>query len=336
MNKKYSFRICFGIIIPFFLLTGVCSRHYSSGPATVFPAFSDSIPLESSVIIISKNLMAVYGDDDTVSLRRFYRVLDNAATVLAQSLGDKKKSPAAADSIIALVYDSWKIGFDPADTIPGTLLPHLVFKNKKGACLGVSLVMLMLAERIGCPMYGVMLPGHFFCRYDDGIKRFNIEPNKSGFSHPDGYYRERYPVAGKPWYDLSSLVKSKTIGMLCYNAGTLCMNRGRHGVAILYFREAAARISGFGEATGNLALAYAAAGKPDSSLAVFETLFAAHPDFANLAANYGGVAMAAKQYDKAVEVFKKGLEYFPEDTVLLSGLSRATAKKELQNENKIP
>jgi tetratricopeptide (TPR) repeat protein len=327
MNKKLL--LC--IFLPFILLAslsiGSCGGIPEKEQAAIFPVLPDSISLEQACMLVSRNLMRIAGDADTISLLSFYRILDSTAASLSQSL-DNKKSPAGADSILAIVYRIWNIGFDSRDTLIETLLPHLVYKNKKGACLGMSLIMLMLAERLGCPLYGVMLPGHFFCRYDNGTLQFNVEPNKSGFRHPDSYYAERYPVAGKPWYDLASLNKSKTIGMLCYNAGTLCLDRMQYETAIEYFKEAAARINGFAEARGNLALAYAFAGMLDSSLSVFEKLFAAHPDFVNCAANYGAVAMAAKQYEKARDVFRKGLDYFPEDTVLLYGLAQAYERLE--------
>jgi tetratricopeptide (TPR) repeat protein len=323
MNKKPLARIFFYSTLLICLFAVFCGRHPATSPPNTFPVLSNTITLEQASILVSRSLMSISGDADTVSLLSFYRTLDSAAACLSQSLGGKKASAVAVDSILAIVYKTWSIQFDPRDTMTETLLPHLVYKNRKGACLGVSLIMLMLAERLGCPLYGVMLPGHFFCRYDSGSQHYNIEPNKAGYRHPNEYYTGQYPVTDKPWYDLASLTKSKTIGMLCYNAGTLCMSRGRHSIAIAYFKEAAARIEGFAEAKGNLALAYAFTGMLDSSLAVFEKLFAVHPDFVNLAANYGNVAIAAKQYVKAENIFKKGLEYFPEDTVLLYGLSQA-------------
>jgi tetratricopeptide (TPR) repeat protein len=328
MNKKTLYCIFIPLILLACILIASCGRYQAKKQSAIFPVFSDSISLEQACRLVSLNLMGIAGDADTMPLVSFYRTLDSTAACLSQSLGGQKPSVAAVDSILAIVYKTWNIQFDSRDTLPETLLPHLVYKNRKGACLGVSLMMLMLAERAGCPLYGVMLPGHFFCRFDNGTRQFNIEPNKDGFQHPNGYYTEHYPVAGKPWYDLASLNKSKTIGMLCYNAGTMCMDRRQYSTAIGYFKVAAARIDGFAEAKGNLALAYAFAGVPDSSLAVFEKLFAVHPDFVNLAANYGSVAMAAKQYEKARDIFRKGLDFYPEDTTLLYGLTQAYERLE--------
>ena len=55
-----------------------------------------------------------------------------------------------------------------------------VIENKKGHCLGLSLLYLALAERLGLPIYGVAAPGHTFVRYDNGETRINIETTEKG------------------------------------------------------------------------------------------------------------------------------------------------------------
>ena len=318
-------------VVPAVFILFLDCFHGSRGIPQAFFGLTDDITLDQACVQVSRYCALWLDNADTGSLGSFYRDLDSSAAVLGRSLGPARASRAAVDSIVALVYGRWGIGFDARDTVAETLLPHLVYKNRKGACLGVSLIMLMLAERLQCPIYGVMLPGHFFCRFDNGKIRVNIEPNKSGFCHPDEYYRERYPFATMPWYDLANLTKSQTAGMLCYNAGVLCLTKGRSRPAVSLFAEASRRLPAFAEAQGNLALTYAFTGMLDSSLAVFATLFAAHPDFVNLAANYGNVAMAARQYEKAANIFRKGLDYFPEDTMLLTGLAQAYEELEAAN-----
>jgi regulator of sirC expression with transglutaminase-like and TPR domain len=307
----------------FFLVPFSCTRE-TPAQCRPFPALADSLSIEQSCMAISRHLMSIVGDYDAASFTSFYRVLDSTGDGLARSLGDKQKSSAAVDAIISTVYATWGIEFDNRDMAPEALLPHFVYKTKKGSCLGVSLVILMLAEKVKCPVYGVILPEHFFCRYDDGTTRFNIEPNKSGVNHPDDYYKSRYPVAPRPWYNIRrNLSKREAIGMLCYNAGAICLNLERNDAAIFYCRQAVRRLNGFPEAEGNCALAYAQKGDLDSSLALFKELFSSHPDFVNCAANYGAVLMAAKRFKTAQEVFRNGLEFYPNDTILKRGLEES-------------
>jgi tetratricopeptide (TPR) repeat protein len=309
----------------FFLGSLSCSKKAPHAFA-LFPDLCDSLPLEQSCMRVSRHLAAVFGDDDTSAFASFYHILDSTGNRLARSLGEKGKSPVAASAILSVVYADWGIEFDTRDTAPEALLPHLVYKTKKGSCLGVSLIILMLAKKVKCPVFGVMLPGHFFCRYENGTARFNIEPNKTGINHPDAYYKDRYPVASNPWYDLHNLSKQETIGMFCYNAGTICLERAKNDPAIFYCRQAMRLLNYFPEASGNCALAYFRKGDIDTSLALFKELFSQHPDFVNCAANYGTELIAAHQWKKAREVFKKGLEYFPEDTILQKGIKKVDEK----------
>lgn len=279
----------------------------------------DSLSLKEACIRVSSDLLLINKHPaNGPNQDAFYRYIDRAGDSLLGALGDKAVGPEGAWAIIDLVYITWSIGFDPRDSLIETLLPHFVLANKKGACLGVSLIILMLAEKLRCPVYGVMLPGHFFCRYDNGKVRFNIEPNKSGIDHPDNYYRQRYVSGHRPWYDLNNLDKKQIIGVLCFNAGNSCLKAEDYIRARAYFSESVRRIPAFAEAKGNLALSFAFGGDLAASRRIFDTLFNACPDLNGLAANYGTVLMAAKDFDKAREVFSKGLVYFPADSLLIS------------------
>ena len=327
--RMHFLRLCRALpLLPVIaLLLAACSTTADKKFCAVSqPKFSldDTLSLQSACTLISEHLCSILhsGDGDPASLAFFNHIIDSTAEAINTTIRNKKSGQTTLDSIRSVVYQSWKIRFDQADTLVETLLPHLVFRNRKGACLGVSLIILMLAEKLNCPVYGVMLPEHLFCRYDDGIKRINIEPNKDGCAHPDEYYRRHYLLEHRSWYSLANLDNKAVIGILCHNAGVLCLKQKKYDAALLYCRECLRRIPGFVEAKGNLALAYAQKGRLDTALVLFEELFTVHPDLVNLAANYGTVAMAAKQYSKALDILQKGLGYFPDDSALMKKLKK--------------
>jgi tetratricopeptide (TPR) repeat protein len=230
------------------------------------------------------------------------------------------------DSILFTIYSLIHVRFDPNDSSVETLLPHLVFANKNGACLGVSLMILILAEKLHCPVYGVLLPGHFFCRYDDGRIRRNVEPNKNGFSHPDAYYKKRYINFDTSWYDLSNLTPYKTIGVLCYNAGALCLRRNAFPQAVGYLNESARRLPGYPDALGNLGIAYARNNRLDSAYMIFDALFSRYPNMPLLAENFGAVALALNRNSQALAIFQKGRMAFPDVQALIDGYQTAARR----------
>jgi regulator of sirC expression with transglutaminase-like and TPR domain len=310
----------FAVIVATLVLSVIfCSTRKSREP---FPGavqaipHADTISLETACRIIASHPPLEFGATDSGSAAAFFRTLDSTGEAIRLSPSFRRGASAARTAILDVVYKTWNIGFDSTDTSLETLLPDRVYRARKGSCLGVSLIILILAEKTGCPIYGVMLPGHFYCRYNDGKERVNIEPNRSGCNHDDAYYRERYRTAEMPWYNLADLSRPKVIGVLCYNLGTLCLRKRLVKPAVAYYRECLHLIKDYPEAMGNLAVAYARVGDREASMELFATMTAEHPDLPNLAVNYGSVAAAAKQYHKALTIFLTGLDRHPHDSLL--------------------
>jgi regulator of sirC expression with transglutaminase-like and TPR domain len=60
-----------------------------------------------------------------------------------------------------------------------SLLPH-VLEKRRGLPLTLSMVYLFVARRLGAPLYGIGLPGHFIVRYGDDGNGIFIDPYNQG------------------------------------------------------------------------------------------------------------------------------------------------------------
>jgi regulator of sirC expression with transglutaminase-like and TPR domain len=60
-----------------------------------------------------------------------------------------------------------------------------VLKNKSGVCFSLSFIYLAVAEDLYLPVYGVVIPGHFFLRYEDGPVKLEIDVSDRGRLHED-------------------------------------------------------------------------------------------------------------------------------------------------------
>lgn len=60
-----------------------------------------------------------------------------------------------------------------------TFLPSVI-DSRRGVCLGVSILYLCLAQRIGLPLEIITPPGHIYIRHRDGNKITNIETTARG------------------------------------------------------------------------------------------------------------------------------------------------------------
>lgn len=68
----------------------------------------------------------------------------------------------------------------PKKGLPPQIDLARILDGAKGNCLGLTMLYLAVAERVGLPLYGVSAPEHSFVRYDDGVTRINIEPTRGG------------------------------------------------------------------------------------------------------------------------------------------------------------
>ncbi len=61
--------------------------------------------------------------------------------------------------------------YDKSPSDPGNYLLETVLARKKGNCLGLSMLYLSLADRLGIPFRGVYVPSHCFVRYEGNAVR---------------------------------------------------------------------------------------------------------------------------------------------------------------------
>ncbi|MBD3290781.1 hypothetical protein GF337_18385 [candidate division KSB1 bacterium] len=69
--------------------------------------------------------------------------------------------------------------------------------TKKGCCVTLPMLYLVLADRLGWPIYPVRAPQHFFCRYiidSDSNKYYNIETTSKGMILDDWMYVDEMKI----------------------------------------------------------------------------------------------------------------------------------------------
>ncbi|GAF94832.1 unnamed protein product, partial [marine sediment metagenome] len=175
------------------------------------------------VSAVVNDLQSIFGKETVPDFTSFQDLIDSTGAELKKSCSDNLDTPVLIDSLISIIYEKWAIVFDSDQDNLKSLFPHTVISHKKGSCLGVSLLFLLFAEKLNYPLYGILLPGHFFVRYDDGKTYRNIEPNKRGYNHPYEYYRERYGINDNSWYTMKSLSSKETAAVLYFNIANICL-----------------------------------------------------------------------------------------------------------------
>lgn len=115
-----------------------------------------------------------------------------------QFVGDTEKALATIEAINRVIFEEQGFAFpsllDFESKIDAyTSLPSLI-DSKRGVCLGVSVLYMALAQRLGLDLVMVTPPGHIFvrwtCQSQDGPPLIrNIETTAYGMQLPDDVYR---------------------------------------------------------------------------------------------------------------------------------------------------
>lgn len=121
------------------------------------------------------------------------------------------------------------------DVTPRTL--DRVLRERRGNCLGLSLLYLCAAEKLGMAFHMLPFPGHALIRYDDGQEQFNVEPSMGGMVFRDeAYMLRRYgQPQGIGWTLLS---KPQTMTMLLADVGGMLGDHKRTAEATRCFTRA--------------------------------------------------------------------------------------------------
>jgi Uncharacterized conserved protein len=104
------------------------------------------------------------------------------------------------------------------------LLPGPVLAGKKGYCVGLATVYLILAEELNLPIHAVATPKHVFLRWDDGKVRRNIELFQEGRQVPDEDYIRDQKIPQESVDDgvfLANLTDKEFLGFIYQNLGVL-------------------------------------------------------------------------------------------------------------------
>jgi len=245
----------------------------------------DQVDLGVAALIVAEEWSEV------VHGRRYLARLDEMAYEIRARLEEKHLEPdyRAIGVINQYLFDEQGFAAVSEPTDPNDLFLHSVMDQRRGYCLSLSVLYLCLAERLGMPVYGVVVPGHFFVRYDDGRQRYNIETTSRGAVAPDKHYVKKFKVPqvrGESIY-MKNLNKHETLGCLFNNLGNTYNDVGQIDTA-LEVLEAAVQINpSLAECRMNLGNIYLEKGRLSDAIFEYRQALKINPDDAKSHLNLG-------------------------------------------------
>ena len=245
----------------------------------------NEVDLATAALIVSEHW------SDLVHGRRYLRRLDEMASEIRDILRAKELEGSYRAVAVINEYLFEKEGFESVKEVsdPNDLFLHSVLDKKRGYCLSLSLLYLSLAERLGLPLYGVVVPGHFFVRYEDEQARFNIETTSKGGTAPDEHYVRKFnvPQGRKDNIYMRNLSKAETLGCLFNNLGNCYSDIGDMESALGTLEKAVRMNPSLSESHMNLGNIYLKKGMVDDAIYEYRAALKINPDDAKTHLNLG-------------------------------------------------
>ena len=167
------------------------------------------------------------------------------------------------------------------------LLPS-VLHGRRGSCVGLGTLYIALGEQLGWRVEGVMVPGHFYVRVDEGTRRRNVELLRRGEEMPDEWYRVRFgPLRntrrgaakedGAPEYR-RALTDREVLAVALYDVGNERKREGRLPEARRAYLISASLFPGLSEAHASLGATLHLLGDLDDALASYRAARHVNPE----------------------------------------------------------
>ncbi len=285
----------------------------------------DQIDLGIATLIISEQ----WSDD--VLGRHYQRRLDEMANEILDLL-EQKNSPINYHAIAVIndyLYNRMNFTTVKEADDPYDLFLHSVMDRRRGYCLSLSVLYLAMAERIGLPLYGVVVPGHFFVRYDDGTVRFNIETTNKGGTAPDSHYIDEFNVPqDRDTVYLKNLNKRQVLGCFFNNLGNSYIQVDNIPQAQISLEWAVDINPTLAESHTNLGNVYMRLERFNDALNEYHRAVSILPEEPKVRNNLGTVYLQKKRLQPAIEHFQIAIDHDPNFIDAYKNLARAYTQKQ--------
>jgi len=199
-------------------------------------------------------------------------------------------------------------------TTPENTSVAAVLENRRGTCMGLAIVYLALAERLGLSAHAVATPVHLFMRVElpDGPR--NVELLEEGRELPDDIYRRRNRISESSierGVFLRDLTNDEVIAHLLSNQGIALSRENRLDDALARYDRALKLAPQLVVAWYNRGIDLTTAGRLDGAVASFDAAIDLHPNDAQAHNNRGIAKARLGDMDGARADWQRALELEP-------------------------
>jgi tetratricopeptide (TPR) repeat protein len=226
------------------------------------------------------------------------------------------------DAFRRVLLDEEGFVYDKSPSDPGNYLLETVLARKKGNCLGLSMLYLSLAERLGLPFRGVYVPSHCFVRYEGKTVRRNVEFAEGGASWEDERYRREFRIPSEGPY-LLSLASAEMLGVFLKTLGAGYSRKGREEDALRLYGEAERLYPGLPDVHYNAGVSLQRLGRLDEAAGKYRRALDLDPLMAAARDNLSVLLAGMGRYEEAIAEARRAVELEPWNAATRGNLAAA-------------
>lgn len=254
---------------------------------------------------------------DAAAVHREIDRLAEGARAAIRGIEDPRRIVSALNRFL---FEEERFTYDCAAGNPENYLLDPVLTRRRGNCLGLTSLYLILAERLSLPIHGVHVPSHCFARYDDGAVRFNIETGEKGADRSDARYRREYGLAeGRPY--LASLSKREMAGVYLKSLGAAYSRKGSEERALHLYRDSALFYPALPDAPFNAGVSRLKLGRFAEAAELFRRAILLDPGMAIAQDNFGVALARLGRFPEALAEARKAVALSPRSAVTRGNLA---------------
>lgn len=142
---------------------------------SLFGNATEDVDLEGAILIIS------YWSDPTANCAELMQQLDAMSISISADLPKTGHPLAFIGHISDYLFHELKISGNSTDYYnPDNSFLHKVIQTKKGIPITIAILYILISNRLGLPVYGVPLPGHFILKFYNEEDEIFFDPFYNG------------------------------------------------------------------------------------------------------------------------------------------------------------
>lgn len=289
---------------------------------------------DEDVDIATAALLVSQEWDDSVNIRWYRSKIDQMATDIYKNASSDNRKPSNIELIKQInSYLYGELGFGSVDDANDwqDLLLHSVIDRRQGYCLSLSILYLAIGQRLGLPLWGVVVPGHFFVRYDDGRQSFNIEATSKGGVGDDEHYITKFsvPIDISENMYMRKLSNLETLGCFFNNVANCYTIEDDDKTAEKFLNYSVELAPLLAEARNNLGNIYYNRSQFYKAANEFKQASRINPNDAKSLVNLGNVYLAQEQIISAIGQFNNAVKADANSGDAYIGLARCYRARQM-------